>query len=241
MTTVNSENAVELDSASRFWADVGDRLEGFAKSWDTSSEPPEIQSFLPSADSSAFKMTLVELIKLDLDRRLQRNIDLPLEDYLRSFAVLTDGGLPFDLVYEDFHLRRQAGRPVDPADYYRRFPSIADQLARLLDSSVLGHSTSVVSSVPPIRLEPGSRIDDFDLLALLGEGQFAQVFLARQCSMQRLVALKVSASRGAEAQTLAQLDHPHIVRVYDQRFLPDQRLQLVYMSYLPGGTLQQVL
>src|SRR4029079_5562122 len=92
-----------------------------------------------------------------------------------------------------------------------------------------------------VRFEAGFRVDDFDLLALLGEGQFAQVFLARQCSMQRLVALKVSGSRGVEAQTLAQLDHPHIVRVYDQRFLSDQQVQLVYMSYLPGGTVHHVL
>ena len=241
MTIARAQNAVDLDSASRLWADVGERLEGFAKSWDTNDSPPEIRAFLPAAESSAFQLTLVELIKLDVDRRLQRNIDRPLEDYLREFSVLTDCGLPFDLVYEDFHLRRQAGRPVEPADYYRRFPTVAEQLSRLLDSSVLGHSTSVASSVPHVRFEAGFRVDDFDLLALLGEGQFAQVFLARQCSMQRLVALKVSGSRGAEAQTLAQLDHPHIVRVYDQRFLSDQQVQLVYMSYLQGGTLHHVL
>src|SRR5207302_2474081 len=50
-----------------------------------------------------------------------------------------------------------------------------------------------------------------------------------------------SAHRGAEAQTLAQLDHPHVVRVYDQRVLADRRLQLVYMTYLPGGSLDDVL
>jgi serine/threonine protein kinase len=53
--------------------------------------------------------------------------------------------------------------------------------------------------------------------------------------------LKVSATQGAEAQTLAQLDHPHIVRVYDQRILKEQGVQLVYMAYLPGGTLWDVL
>ena len=42
---------------------------------------------------------------------------------------------------------------------------------------------------------------DLDLLARLGKGAFACVFLARQRSMQRLVALKVSANRGNEPQT----------------------------------------
>ena len=58
--------------------------------------------------------------------------------------------------------------------------------------------------------------------------------------MQRLVALKVSSDRGFEPQTLAQLDHPHIVRVFDQRQLPERQLRLLYMQYIPGGTLQSV-
>src|SRR5262249_15325771 len=62
-----------------------------------------------------------------------------------------------------------------------------------------------------------------------------------QCSMQRIVALKVSPDKGDEAQTLAQLDHPHIVRVFDQRVLRERGLRLLYMQYLPGGTLHDVL
>ncbi len=97
------------------------------------------------------------------------------------------------------------------------------------------------SPVVKTLVEPGQRLDDFDLLAKVGEGSFAQVYLARQVSMQRLVALKVSADQGAEPQTLAQLDHPHIVRVYDQRLLPDRGLRLLYMPYLAGGTLNNVV
>ena len=87
----------------------------------------------------------------------------------------------------------------------------------------------------------GETLDDFDLLTRLGRGAFATVFLARQQSMQRLVALKVSADRGNEPQTMALLDHPHIVRVFDQRRLPDRRIRLLYMQYVPGGTLQSVV
>ena len=59
--------------------------------------------------------------------------------------------------------------------------------------------------------------------------------------MQRLVALKVSRDHGNESQTLAQLDHPHIVRVFDQRVVEDQKLRLMYMEHVPGGTLQPVV
>ena len=89
--------------------------------------------------------------------------------------------------------------------------------------------------------EAGQRIDDFDLLTSLGKGAFATVFLARQCSMQRMVALKISRDRGSEPQTLAQLDHPNIVRVFDQRQLAEQKLRLLYMQYIAGGTLQEVV
>ncbi|WP_406269328.1 serine/threonine protein kinase [Nocardia sp. NBC_00881] len=96
------------------------------------------------------------------------------------------------------------------------------------------------------RIEIGQRIDDFDLLTGLGSGAFARVFLARQRSLQRLVAVKISADRGTEPQTLAQLDHDYIVRVFDQRVLGDaavatRRLRLLYMQFLPGGTLLGVL
>ena len=87
------------------------------------------------------------------------------------------------------------------------------------------------------QIEVGQRLDDFDLLVELGSGVFARVFLARQRSMQRLVAVKISANRGNEPQTLAQLDHDYIVRVFDQRILRDRDWRLLYMQYLPGGTL----
>ncbi len=90
-------------------------------------------------------------------------------------------------------------------------------------------------------LDVGDRLDDFDLLVSVGRGAFARVFLARQRSMQRIVAVKISEDRGSEPQTLAQLDHDYIVRVFDQRVLVDRRLRLLYMQYVPGGTLLGLL
>ncbi|MFI6225677.1 serine/threonine-protein kinase [Nocardia salmonicida] len=101
---------------------------------------------------------------------------------------------------------------------------------------------------PLDRIEIGQRIGDFELLTGLGSGAFARVFLARQTSMQRLVAVKISADRGTEPQTLAQLDHDYIVRVFDQQLMDtdsapsgSRRLRLLYMQFLPGGTLLGLL
>src|SRR5690606_22375788 len=88
--------------------------------------------------------------------------------------------------------------------------------------------------------QAGDTVADFDLILGLGQGAFAHVYLARQRSMQRVVALQVSADSGSEPQTLAELDLDAIVRVFDQHVLEDRRLRLLYMQYLPGGTLQSV-
>ena len=229
------------DSESRAWDAVTEHLEAFASAWETQGSPPDTKQFVPANPPSVRRLVLIELVKLDLDFRLQRGLDRPIEEYLQEFPELDQNGPPCDLLYEDFHLRKQCGQDVVVSEYFRRFPQQASELAGLLGSGTLSQSSSVYSARAPEDVHPGDTVDDFDLLALLGQGQFAKVFLARQRTMQRLVALKVSARRGAEAQTLAQLNHPHIVHVFDQRYIPDRSLQLVYMTYLAGGTLSDVV
>ncbi|MSR57156.1 MAG: serine/threonine protein kinase [Planctomycetaceae bacterium] len=238
-------SGVSLDETARVWSVLEGHIERFLHAWESGAAPPEIGPHLPAGHGAVRRMTLIELIKVDLEARRQPGRELrPLEHYLADFPELADE-IPPDLVYEEYHIRKQAGDAVDVPAYLARFPQIARELERLfgiggageVSTSMFGSRAAVVGS----ELNPGERIDDFDLLARLGQGAFASVFLARQISMQRLVALKVSADRGAEPQTLAQLDHEQIVRVYDQRLLPDRGLRLMYMQYLAGGTLQQVV
>jgi len=228
-----------LDNSAGLWAAVGWHLDAFAKAWKTEDEPPGPCEFLPEGPPEVRRLVLVELLKIDLDLR---GLARTLEEYAAEFPELAEhGGPPCDLIFEDYRLRQRANLPVDPEDYYRRFPGRVAELARLLGANTTRPSTSIRAARAPDDVAPGDRLDDFDLLALLGEGQFAKVFLARQRTMQRLVALKVSSARGVEAETLAQLDHPNIVRVYDQRSLAERDLHLVYMAYLPGGTLLELL
>jgi serine/threonine protein kinase len=90
-------------------------------------------------------------------------------------------------------------------------------------------------------VQVGERIGDFDILQLLGEGSFAQVFLARQISLDRQVALKVSAHHGSEARTLANLEHDHIVRIFAESVDAERGLRLLCMQYVPGPTLERVI
>jgi serine/threonine protein kinase len=128
--------------------------------------------------------------------------------------------------------------------------ALADQTTRTTADVLAPVLNSPAPADELDRFRVGQRVDDFDLLTGLGSGAFARVFLARQRTLQRLVAVKISADRGTEPQTLAQLDHDYIVRVFDQRLLDhpgvgdaagSRRLRLLYMQFLPGGTLLGVL
>jgi serine/threonine protein kinase len=99
--------------------------------------------------------------------------------------------------------------------------------------------TTILGQAAPFAGE--DEIEDFELVRLLGQGAFAKVHLARQKSMQRTVALKISTRGSDEPRTLAQLEHPNIVRVYDQRTVPSRDLRLLYMEYVPGGTLEALI
>ena len=202
----------------------------------------DLAEFAPAGPPTLRRLALAELIKLDLDYRWQKKLERRLEDYQADFPELAGpAGLPADLIHAEFQARKRAGEDVSPTDFLERFPAQASELRRLLSLGQAAVVTVSAAAPRPHEIEPGEPLDDFDLLSTIGEGAFARVFLARQRSMQRLVALKVSADRGDEPRTLAQLDHPHIVRVYDQRVIPGRGLRLLYMPYLPGGTLLDVL
>jgi len=230
-------------TASLAWNVVSERVGAFVDAWDAGGDPPRLAEFLPDGAPELRRLTLIELIKVDLSYRWSRPTErMLLEDYLADFPELAENGeMPCDLIYEEFYVRKQAGAAVDLGGYCERFPRQAVELKRLLGVGEMArHSTALVRTKPLAPIEAGESIDDFDLLVHLGKGAFANVFLARQRSMQRLVALKVSADQGNEPQTMAQLDHPHIVRVYDQRLLPERNVRLLYMQYVSGGTLQAV-
>lgn len=104
-------------------------------------------------------------------------------------------------------------------------------------------SPSVERAAPVV---PGCTIEN-----VLGRGGMGVVFLARQTSLDRAVAVKVLAVEMAddprfierlerEARTMARLRHPNIVTVHDFQFLDDGSAAIV-MEFIGGGSLRQVL
>jgi serine/threonine protein kinase/predicted Zn-dependent protease len=88
----------------------------------------------------------------------------------------------------------------------------------------------------------GECLFGFQLGCELGRGAFARVFLAEQIDLAaRPVVLKVSALEGSEPQTMAQLQHTHIVPIFSLHDDPDMGLRAICMPYFGGATLAHVL
>ena len=86
----------------------------------------------------------------------------------------------------------------------------------------------------------------YEITKKLGEGGMASVYLAREIALEREVAIKLLpqsylrdkqfiARFKREAQVAANLEHPHIVRIY--QIGEEENLVYFVMSYIPGGSL----
>ncbi len=237
--------SLRLEDAPEIRNALGDTVREYQHAWETRDAPPNISTFLPAEPLALRRLVLFELIKIDLAYRWQHGGAATdartLEQYASEFAgVIGETGLPFDVVFEEFRLRKEAGEAVRVDEYVDRFPQHAVPLRRCS-----GNTSVTLSALPigkaSIAVDIEEEIEDFELQQRIGQGAFATVYLARQKSMDRIVALKISSHGSNEPQTLAQLDHPNVIRVYDQRWLPERRMRLLYMEYAPGGTLQSVV
>lgn len=85
-----------------------------------------------------------------------------------------------------------------------------------------------------------ARVGDFEIVSKLGQGSFGQVFLARQVSLGRHVALKVTdrePSGRSEGRLLAGLEHDHIVKVFSAFADTETGLTGLCLQYVPGADL----
>ena len=224
------------------WDALAEYVERFLEAWESSGYGPPIADYLPNDHSFQRQAVLVELIKVDMEYRYGNDGPvLLLEDYAEENPDLSSAdGIPAELFFEEHHARVSRGEEVSVQEYLDRFPK---QRSAILAQFPLDDTSTMSPDGPKVAetFRPGEHIDDFYLMSKLGTGAFGSVFLARQESMQRMVALKISGDKGTEGQTLAQLDHPNIVRVHDQTRIPDQKLRLLYMQFAAGGTLQSVI
>ncbi|HZU03212.1 MAG TPA: serine/threonine-protein kinase [Ktedonobacteraceae bacterium] len=93
----------------------------------------------------------------------------------------------------------------------------------------------------------GQQLDKYRITRLLGRGGFADVYLGEHIYLKTPAAIKILQTRLSgsddlesflqEARFIAQLSHPHIVRVLD--FGVHEETPFLVMEYAPNGTLRE--
>jgi len=206
---------------------------------------PSPDEFL-SSDPSDCPGARLALLRADLALRREAGENVDASWYRDRYPDLESESL-VALIYEEFCLREENGENPEPAEYLARFPDVASQLRRVLDIHGLvgsGQTTiSHTSTNPQIPFpEAGQTIAGFHLVEELGRGAFARVFRAEERQLaDRSVALKVARAGSREPQTLARLQHTHIVPVHSTRTDPATGLHLLCMPYFGQVTLARLL
>jgi len=136
-------------------------------------------------------------------------------------------------------------------------PVLAQLMARLVPQAV-AIGAGPASGAAAYRGETGSRevgnrnrrLEDFEVVSELGRGAVGVVYLARQRSLGRLVALKMLARELAademalmrfrrEMRALSRCDHPNVVKVLSSGTMPDGQMYYA-MEYVPGCDLEHI-
>jgi serine/threonine protein kinase len=95
----------------------------------------------------------------------------------------------------------------------------------------------------------GRKLGNYLLIRKLGQGGFGEVYLAEHVHLKTLAAIKMlqhvqlpsneEEKFREEAQTIAKLDHPHIIRVLDYGIQESTSTPYLVMDYAPNGTVRQ--
>ncbi|MCP4890295.1 MAG: serine/threonine protein kinase [Planctomycetaceae bacterium] len=96
------------------------------------------------------------------------------------------------------------------------------------------------------QLVRGDTVGAFRIQRLLGRGSFGAVYLARELTLDRLVAVKVVLPDGQQAtagegRSLAQLRHPNIVGIFGEARDSKSGCHLLWMQFVDGCDLATVI
>jgi hypothetical protein len=203
----------------------------FDLSWDEGRLALWLRRLPPRGDGLR-RPALVEMVKIDLERRWQRGQRARLEAYAKALPELgAPDRLPADLLLAEYEARQQCGAPADLAEFARRFPRQADELRRLVGPArdeaagstgpagqetmrLQSHDTDGsgwISRLPAAAAAPArgavpwpERLGRYRILRELGRGSMGTVYLAHDSQLDRPVALKVPQFTAADGPEVRQ-------------------------------------
>jgi tetratricopeptide (TPR) repeat protein/tRNA A-37 threonylcarbamoyl transferase component Bud32 len=191
-----------------------------------------------------------------------RGESVRVEEYLDSHPELADDAeAVLDLIYHEVLLRTRRGEAPALDEYVSRFPHLELPLRDQFDV----HDGLAVPDGSPSAGQQTTRPDHsrmasaqdlalaaqvgYAILEELGRGGMGVVYKARQTSLNRVVALKMllwDANRSrptdltrfrSEAETLAQLQHPNIIQIYEVGEV--RGAPYLALEFVTGGSLER--
>ncbi len=227
-----------------------------------------IEDFLPDSAAAEYLPTLVELVLIDLEfgwRSAAAGQEGPLvENYLERFPPLQQLEHALLLLRHEYELRRRAFQASPSVEEYRRrFPQwvitgreLLDDQATVVRQDAPTHrpSSSGSNLSGHVLLESGGAGEGssrYTLTRLHAEGGLGRIWVARDGSLDREVALKELKPQQArdveawqrflrEAQVTGQLEHPNIVPVYEFSRREDQQ-PFYTMRLIRGRTMRDAI
>jgi eukaryotic-like serine/threonine-protein kinase len=232
----NDPTAPEQRELSVTLAQIDSICHQFDAAW-KSGRRPVLEQLLADVSGPEREPLLRRLLELEVGHRARAGESPCVEDYEGRFPDL--GRVIVEVVgwKADDPLDRSAGEYSTIPDRNLRDSKV--DFRRFRPDSLEESKPRDASS--PGELSPGDRYLDFEILGVLGKGAFATVYYARELSLGRHVALKLSLNRGSEARTLASLDHDHIVKVFHESVDATRNLRVLCLQYISGTTLKDVI
>ncbi len=163
-----------------------------------------------------------------------------IEDYLDVVPQPERSALLRELLALELYYRYRIGETLLLKEYQQRFPEHAELIQAVIEKK--GSTGPIEGSGGEV--EQPDYIDRYQIKKVLGKGSFGLVYLAHDEQLSRPVAIKVphrnlmdrpeaAEAYRNEARTVANLDHPHIVPVFDVGST-DQFLCFVVSKYVDG-------
>ena len=220
-----------------------------------SDGPIDLVAFLSSRPQSSSDARL-KVILHDLQERWKTGQPLKVEEYVERFPDLANDP---DAIVALVQTERKAQFGIDTtpevSEIVKRFPQLAGRLLEQLHS-IDSKSPEIADPFLTISRDPNSAKAEilasrYRMIRLLGQGAFSRVYLAVDIELERQVAIKVPIAERfqgsddadaylAEARTVASLNHPHIVPVYDMGRTPEGAV-FVVSRFIEGTTLEDKL